>query len=200
MTTKIDEFWNKMKDINKDEYKKIMEYLFEEYGTKLYCNRFGIGNCHEYAICDLISKLGLKSTVHQNATRIDICVEDIDKFSIKYSSGGNIKLHNSNNCSNTDLSMVNTLLVTPTMWWFLIPTEIEKLGIVLNAYIKNTGDGLELMKSLLTILKDKEYKYMFEYSININKKNCKNKEINRIIYDSIKEKIQSTYHSSENVQ
>jgi hypothetical protein len=182
----IKEFWSILEHQNKDEFKKIMKFLLEEYGTALHCNRFAIGNCHEYAISDLIRATHLETEVLQNAKRIDIHIKSFRKFSIKYSSGGNIKLHNSNNIVNVDISMADTLLVTPTRWWFLEKGEIEKTGIILSNYLKNTGDGLELMSSIFKELKAKEYPFTFEFDIGADKKACKNKEINQIIYDFAK--------------
>ena len=187
----LDTFWDILKTQDKTEFKKLMKFLLEEYGTALHCNRFAIGNCHEYAISDLIRETSLETEVLQNAKRIDINIKGFRKFSIKYSSGGNVKLHNSNNSINTDVSMVDTLLVTPTRWWFLTQPEIEKLDIILKDYLKNTGDGLELTSGIFTILKTKGYPYMFDFDIGADKTCCKHAEINRIIYDAVKAKLAS---------
>lgn len=187
-TFNLAEVTKRFKYANKDAFKRVYQNLMLEYGTRLHCNRFPIGNCIGYAIVDLTKEIGFQVVEHQSATRIDMKIEGFGKFSIKYSSGGNnIKLHNSNNQSNTDISMRNTLLVTPTTWWFLQPLEIENMGISLNDYLKNTGDGLELKSSILTALKKTHYPFMFDFDIRIDKSKCKNKEISRIIYDSIKQ-------------
>ena len=83
--------WQKIQDQNKEEYDKLMKYLLAEYGTSLHCNRFAIGNCHEYAICDLVKGTGLEVCLYQDAKRIDIEILKFGRISIKYSSGGNIK-------------------------------------------------------------------------------------------------------------
>jgi hypothetical protein len=188
-TLSLTEFMTKLKNQDKTAYKQMMQHLMSEYGSSLHCNRFAIGNCNEYAIGDLIVATGLGANVLQNAKRVDIDIDRFGKFSIKYSSGGNVKLHNSNNQSNTDVSMCDTLLVTPTTWWFLRPTEIEALGITLKDYLHNTGDGLELKSSILTALKAKNYPHVFAFDISVKKTECKNKEINRIIYDHIKAEL-----------
>ena len=181
------EVMKRLECANKGEFKRVYQNLMLEFGTSLHCNRFPIGNCIEYAIVDLTKEIGFPVIGHQNAKRIDIEIEGFGQFSIKYSSGGNIKLHNSNNQSNKDISMCDTLLVTPTTWWFLRPQEIENIGISLNDYLKNTGDGLELKSSILTALKKKKYPFMFEFDISVDKSECKNREISRLIYDAIKE-------------
>jgi hypothetical protein len=185
----IDHFWDKIEKQNKDKFKTMMKYLLEEYGTGLHCNRFTIGNCHEYAIEDLINDTGLKAKINQNEKRTDIYIEGFRNISIKYSSTGAIKLHNSNNCSNSDMSMVDTILVTPTEWWFLAPEEIEKVGISLTDYLENTGDGLQLLRKILKELKNKNYPYKFECVIGADKTKCKNNEIARPFYEIVKSKL-----------
>jgi len=188
-TLALSDFMNRLKSQDKTDYRNMMQYLMSEYGSSLHCNRFAIGNCNEYAIADLVTATGLQVKVLQNAKRVDIEISGFGKFSIKYSSGGNIKLHNSNNQSNSDVSMCDTLLVTPSTWWFLRPSEIEALGISLKDYLHNTGDGLELKSSILTVLKSKKYPYVFAFDISVNKSECKNQEINRIIYDTVKAEL-----------
>lgn len=190
-TLTVSEFFERLKNQNKDEFQTLMKQILEEQGTALHCNRFAVGNCHEYAISELIQSMGLETEVESNAKRIDISVKNFRKFSIKYSSGGNIKLHNSNNTSNTDYSMVDTLLVTPTEWWFLVPNEIAKQDIDLKEFLKSTGDGLQLMSRILTVLHTKKYPYHFACDIRVDKKKCKNLEINRIVYESIKKTLSS---------
>jgi hypothetical protein len=185
----IDHFWDKIEKQNKDKLKLIVNHLLEEYGTSLHCNRFAFGNCLEYAIRELINDTGLKATNNQNEKRTDIYIERFRNISIKYSSTGAIKLHNSNNCSNSDMSMVDTILVTPTEWWFLVPEEIEKIGISLSDYLKNTGDGLQLLRKILTTLKKNNYSYRFECVIGADKTNCKHKEIALIVYEIVKSKL-----------
>jgi hypothetical protein len=181
-------FMDALKNHDKTPYKDFMTHIMTEFGTSLHCNRFGVGNCNEYAIADLIEGLGYPLKRHQNAKRIDIEVNNFRKFSIKYSGGGNIKLHNSNNQTNTDMKMCDTLLVNPKGWWFLSPSDIEELGIPLKDYLNNTGDGLELKASIFPRLKEKKYPHFFDFDISVDKSQCKNKEINRIIYDALKSK------------
>jgi len=187
----IDEFMKKLESLDKTHYKNVMQHLMMDYGTGLPCNRFAIGNCNEYAISDLIQESGIPCTVHTNAKRYDMHIPQIGTVSIKYSTTGDIKLHNSNNHTNTDMSMHDTLLVTDSEWWFLRTSEIEQLGIPLKDYIKNTGDGLGLKRSILTRLRKENYAHMFEFDIRVDKSTCKNMDINRIIYDSVKAHIKA---------
>jgi len=175
----------KLKAADKTLYVKLMRHLFTEYGTGLHCNRFPIGNCNEYAIADVVRSTGLQITEMQNAVRIDQSVEGVGRYGIKYSSSGDIKLHNSNNVSNTDMTMHDTLLVTPTEWWYLRESEMRAVNVDVKPYLKNTGDGLSLNRSILTALRTSHYPHFFPFDISIDKKVCKNKEIARVLYDAI---------------
>jgi len=178
-------FIKKLQEADKANYLIIMRHLMTEYGTALHCNRFAIGNCNEYAIADVVRGTGLKVTEMQDATRVDQEVVGLGKYSIKYSGSGDIKLHNSNNVANTDTIMHNTLLVTPDEWWYLTLEEMSLVGVDYKLYLKNTGDGLSLKRTILTALKHKGYKHFCHFDIAVDKKQCKNKETSRVFYDAI---------------
>jgi hypothetical protein len=173
-------------EADKSKYSTLMKHLMAEYGTALHCNRFAIGNCNEYAIADVVRGTGLKVTEMQDATRVDQEVVGLGTYSIKYSGSGDIKLHNSNNITNTDTTMHNTLLVTPDEWWYLTPEEMALVGVDYKMYLKNTGDGLSLKRTILSALKTSGYKHFFHFDIAVDKKQCKNKETSRVFYDAIK--------------
>lgn len=181
-------FWTKMRAADKDEYKSIIQTLMTEYGTALPCNRFGIGNCNEYAIADVIRGAGLVVEELQNAKRVDIRVRDFGDISLKFTTVTTVKLHNSLG-ANTDMTLTDTLLVTPTEWWFLTQSEIAKHGVTISEYLKNNGDGLTLNLKLLKELKRRNYPWVFECNLALDKSKCKNQEIARLIYDAIKARI-----------
>lgn len=185
----VSHFVEKLKSQDKSEYKRLMIHLLEEYGCGLHCNRFAIGNCHEYAIEDLVRATGFTVENLSNAKRYDLNIKEFGYLSIKYSSTGDIKLHNSNNVSNKDMSMVDTLLVTPTHWWILTTQEMGKVGVDVKDYLKNTDDGLQLKRTILTELGRRSYPHVFACSIEIDKKKCKNKETSRVFYNAIKEQL-----------
>jgi hypothetical protein len=183
------EFLETLKNADKTEYLMVMKHIMAEYGTSLHCNRFAIGNSNEYAVADVVRSTGLNVIEMQDASRVDQEVIGLGKYSIKYSGSNNIKLHNSNNISNTDTTMHNTLLVTPTEWWYLTPEEMTLVGINYKDFLKNTGDGLALKRTILTSLKSKGYKHFFHFDISVDKKKCKNKETSKVFYDSIKAQL-----------
>jgi len=182
-------FMQTLKAADKTKYSTLMKHLMLEYGTALHCNRFAIGNCNEYAIADLVRSTGLEVTEMQDASRVDQEVKGLGKYSIKYSGSGDIKLHNSNNISNTDMSMHNTLLVTPDEWWYLTPDDMAAVGINYKDYLKNTGDGLALKRTILSALKAVKYLHFFAFDIIVDKKQCKNKETSKVFYDAIKAQL-----------
>lgn len=179
-------FINTLKAADKTKYSTIMNHVMTEYGTSLHCNRFAIGNCNEYAIADLIRATGLEVTEMQDAHRVDQEVKGLGAYSIKYSGSGDIKLHNSNNCSNTDMCMHTTLLVTPKEWWYLISDDMTSVGVNVKEYLTNKGDGLSLKRSILTTLKAAKYPHWFTFDSEVDKKLCKHKETSRVFYDAIK--------------
>lgn len=188
----VSQLTEKLKNQDKTEYKKLMLHILEDYGCALHCNRFAIGNCHEYAIEDIVRATGLTVQNLQDAVRVDLNIKEFGRISIKYSSTGDIKLHNSNNVANKDMSMVDTLLVTPTDWWILTTAEMAKVGLDVKEYLKNSGDGLQLKRTILTELTKKKYPHRFAHSIEIDKKKCKNKETSRVFYDFIKSQLASS--------
>jgi hypothetical protein len=184
----LETFWTKMRDVDKTAYKRIIQTLMMEYGTALPCNRFGIGNCNEYAIADVIRSTGLIVEELQNAKRVDIRVRDFGDFSLKFTTVASVKLHNSLG-ANTDMTLTDTLLVTPTEWWYLTQTEIAKHGLTISDYLKNNGDGLTLNLKLLKELKKRSYPWVFACDLELDKSKCKNQEIARLIYDAIKARV-----------
>jgi hypothetical protein len=188
----VSQLTEKLKNQDKTDYKKLMLHILEDYGCALHCNRFAIGNCHEYAIEDIVRATGLTVQNLQDAVRVDLNIKEFGRISIKYSSTGDIKLHNSNNVANKDMSMVDTLLVTPTDWWILTTAEMMKVGVDVKEYLKNSGDGLQLKRTILTALTKNKYPHCFAHSIEIDKKKCKNKETSRVFYEYIKSQLAST--------
>jgi hypothetical protein len=177
---------NALRNANKEQYSKIMTHIMSEYGTALHCNRFAVGNANEYAIAELVRSTGLEVIEMQDASRVDQEVKGLGKYSIKYSGSGDIKLHNSNNISNTDMNMHDTLLVTPDEWWYLAPESMSSVGVDYKEYLKNTGDGLALKRTILSKLKANNYPHFFKFALAVDKKQCKNKETSKVFYDAIK--------------
>lgn len=181
------DFW-KIFSSNKsrfETFEKRCKWMFTEYGTSLVCNRFDIGNCVEYGMTDLLKSLNLPVKEWTNEKRIDLEVQGYDKLSIKYSSCGNIKLHNSLG-ENKDFTLKKTILITPSKI-FLIDEEMCKPYLDIKTFLKNTKDGLELKRSILTQLSKKSYPYSLEIDINVDKKECKNQECARVFWNHVLE-------------
>jgi len=167
--------------------KNKIEYLLNEFGTKEPCNRFDVGNCIEYILRELLNDCGLEVQSLPNAKRIDINIIRYGCLSIKYSSVGDITLHNSNSCINKDVSFTDTLLMTCDKIYLVTDKSLLKNNIDINEYLKNTGDSLKLKRSILTKLEKNNYPYIIDFKLNINKNTCKNRLTSKLFYEKMSE-------------
>jgi hypothetical protein len=181
-----EDFWKGfISDLNspKNHLKRQIEYLLVEFGTKKPCNRFDVGNSIEFIIVDYINKFcGFKCSELPNAKRVDIDIYNYKQLSIKYSSTGDITLHNSNSSINKDIDMKDTVLLTPNKIYLITNAELCKNNINIDDYIKNTGDSLKLKRAILKELEKKNYPYIYDININHNKSECKNRLCSKIFY------------------
>jgi hypothetical protein len=180
----IANLFHELRVADKGLFKKRVQFMMKKYGTSLPCNRFDIGNSIEAAVKDIIVSAGRKVELKTNAKRIDIEVEGLLSISIKYSSGSEIRLHNSLG-TNVDMSMTTTLLVTPTEWWILDTAEIARYSIRLDDYLVNHGDSLGLKRSLLTTLKRAAYPYVFAFDLELDQSACEHLPTYQIFYDYV---------------
>lgn len=155
--------------------KEFLEYILNEYGTKLPCNRFAIGNSIEVLCGETLSNCGYVVELKQNAKRIDVFLKDYGNLSIKFSSTGDITLHNSNSCINKDEKLIDTLLITTSKIYLLLNNRLVDYDIDLKNYLVNTGDSLKLKRSILTKLAEVKYPYVVNFHIHYDKENCKNR-------------------------
>lgn len=160
---------------------KIM-FLMNEFGTSMPCNRFAVGNSVEFILAEFLECHNLSVDRLPNAKRIDLCINDHHRLSIKYSSSGNIKLHNSNNSINHDEQMTDLVLLTTKELYLITRQALKEHNIVATEYIKNTGDGLALQRRFLTFLKKNNYPYVMSLCMKIDKTNCKNRSCCRVFY------------------
>jgi hypothetical protein len=163
--------------------KNKLKYLLDEFGTKEPCNRFDVGNCIEYILCEFLDGCGLKTQSMPNAKRIDVIILKYGCLSIKYSSVGDITLHNSNSCINKDETFTDTLLMTLDKIYLLTNKSLINNKININDYLKNTGDSLKLKRSILTKIEKSNYPYIIDFNLQINKKICKNRLTSRLFYE-----------------
>jgi hypothetical protein len=176
--------WKNIKQVKIEEYIDKIKYLLLEFGTKELCNRFDVGNVIEFIIAELINSTGYNVEELPNAKRIDLCINGNYNLSIKYSSVGDITLHNSNRCINKDLHLTDLLLLTTSQLYLITNKELQKNNIDVNQYIKNTGDGLKLQRKILKVLENKKYPFIIEFNITIDKKVCKNRLCSKVFYNS----------------
>ena len=181
--------WNKIES-NSDllvSKQKKMEYLLNEFGTKEPCNRFDIGNCIEFITGEILTECGLSVKELPNAKRVDLDIEDYGPLSVKYSSCGEITLHNSNSCMNKDENMTDLILLTTEKLYLITNSSLKDYNIEINDYIKNAGDSLKLKRKILKKLEDVKYPFMIDFKLNIDKTKCKNRLTSKVFYEKFSE-------------
>tara|TARA_B100001142_G_C14276303_1_gene632983 strand:+ start:268 stop:975 length:708 start_codon:yes stop_codon:yes gene_type:complete len=164
------------------DFQDKARYILKNYGTSLPCNRFDVGNSLEFLLGDYIRNCGMTVDQLPNAKRIDITVNQTYGLSIKYSSSGDIKLHNSNNCVNTDMCMTNLILMTPEKVYLITNENLADHGINVNDYLKNTGDALSLKRNILTQFRKTDFPYNFDIDFKIEKSECEHKSCAEVFY------------------
>lgn len=170
---------------NKEYYTNKIKYILNEYGTSLYCNRFDVGNCIEFIVTEMLKSTKLNVEEFSNAKRYDIIIDNKYQLSIKYSSSGDITLHNSNSQTNKDTKFNNLLLLIKTKIYFITKHGLREYGINVNDYLKNAGDSLKLKRKILTELDKKNYQYQIDFNIETKKEDCKNKLCSKAFYNII---------------
>tara|TARA_A100001015_G_C15043512_1_gene741616 strand:- start:918 stop:1709 length:792 start_codon:yes stop_codon:yes gene_type:complete len=184
--------WNYITKSNKYSFIDKIKYLLLEFGTKEPCNRFDVGNSIEFIIGDLIESTGCDVDELPNAKRIDLCINNNYNISIKYSSVGDVTLHNSNSSVNTDTQMTDLLLLTTNKLYLITNQQIKKHNIVLDNYIVNKGDSLKLKRSILKVLETNNYPFITDFDVNVEKKNCKNRLCSKVFYAHFLEEYQKS--------
>ena len=181
-----DSLWNSINAHDFIYFENFIKYILLEYGTSQPCNRFDIGNSLEFAICDELKSMGYEIDELPNAKRIDLCINNTYQLSIKYSSGGDITLHNSNSSINKDCTFTDLLLLTPKSLYLLTKDNIGSINIDINEYLVNTGDSLKLKRSLLTELDKLGFRFRKLIDLNIDKKNCRHQLCAKKFYEMAK--------------
>ena len=190
-------FWNSVSSGDLKDLQERAKHILEIYGTSLPCNRFDVGNSMEFLLTDYLRSLGFSISEYPNAKRIDIAVEGYLNLSIKYSSIGNITLHNSNSCINKDLHMTDLLLLTPSCLFLITHKNLKEVGINIDDYLVNKGDSLKLKRTLLTKLKNINFKYRIPCSLKVNKSKCLNKSCAKVFYQKAMQDYDEVKSSSK---
>jgi len=177
------DLWNLLQKCEKEECISIIKFALLEFGTREPCNRFDVGNSIEFLLGHMLKKAGANVMELPNEKRVDLCINSYYKISIKYSSSGDITLHNSNGSVNKDLVMTDLLLLTPKKLYLITNKELCEYGIDVTKYLKNTGDSLRLKRSLLPVLGRKKYQYIMDFNIEIDKSQCKNRLTSKIFFE-----------------
>lgn len=161
---------------------KKINYLLNEFGTKELCNRFDVGNTIEFIIIDYLKLIGFNVNECPNEKRIDLTINNDYNLSIKFSSIGEITLHNSNSCINKDETMSNLFVITLTKLYLITNKSLVDYNINIKDYLRNAGDSLKLRRSLLTKLEKEKYPYIMDFKLNYDKNKCKNRLCSKVFY------------------
>ena len=178
----IDNVWYHLYNSDFTQTEDKIKYLLKEYGTSRPCNRFDIGNCIEFLLKDHIQSLGFEVEEKSNAKRIDIIIDKDYELSIKYSSIGDITLHNSNSSINKDYRFTDVIVMTPCNLYLLTKDKLKEYSIDVDDYLMNAGDSLKLKRTILKRLKNSNYPFCKEINITVDKTQCKNKSCAEMFY------------------
>ena len=161
------------------DFQGKVEYLLHEFGTSQHCNRFDVGNSIESLIIDILKKNGatVKHLQHEKRYDLQITINNKNsrKLSIKFTSSGDIKLHNSNNSVNKDMKMKDTIIITLDKLILISDETLTEHNISLTNFLVNKGDGLSLKRTALKELQKKNYPHIYDLKINYDKTTCKNR-------------------------
>ena len=189
----IDDLWSFLvsNEPARRTFNKRVEYILNQFGTALSCNRFAIGECIEYAATDLLNEIGIRAEAVSSEKRIDIRINNVaglTAISSKYVSTGNhVILYNAQRTVATDMTLHPTLLFLANEWWLLIPSVIEKLGVSIKEYLKNTTDSVQLSFKMLASLRRLNYPYCLAHAIAYDKESCPKKATSEVLYRIVKD-------------
>lgn len=196
----VDTFWSQLEKVDTSKFQRYCKHILSVYGTSLRCNRFDVGNCIEFSFADyMLRSIGFDVEKLPNADRYDILVKNYGHLSIKYSSSGPIKLHNSLG-GNKDMNFKDTVMITPTMMYLLVETKLKELGIIISDYLENTKDGLSLKRGILKNLEKAKYPFMMMIDIQVDKRTCQNKQCAEVVYNFIREQLQKQEDEEKNIE
>lgn len=182
----LSEFWERVATGSKTSWTRQVEFVLQTFGTSLSCNRFAVGEVIEKCTCAYLNSVGIHAIDVPSAKRYDTRIENVEgleALSLKFvSTDGEVTLHNSQRKTNTDMTMIPTLLFRLKDWWFLHPPTIAALGINVCDFMKNTGDSLHLSFKLLSVLAEKGYPYHIEHTLRYDKDACSKKATSDLLY------------------
>jgi len=185
----IDQFWKAVSDGSKDRWKQVTEFILNQFGTNLSCNRFAVGEVIEDATGDFLKACNIAAECVPSEKRIDINITNVNTLiglSSKFVSTGNhVILYNAQRSDVKDYNLSPTLLFLMNEWWFLYPPLIAELGINVKDYMNNTKDSLQLSFNLLNILRERNYPYHLDFNINYDKSTCLMKATSDLTYKII---------------
>jgi hypothetical protein len=186
----VESFWSQFTKVDVSKFQRFCKHILSEYGTSRACNRFDVGNCIEFSFADDMLKQIPGSDVEKlpNALRYDIHIKGHGHLSIKYTSSGDVRLHNSLG-ENKDMSVKDTMIITPNAMYLLVDTKIQEFGVSIADYLLNKGDALVLKRKLLKDLEKVKYPFMRKINIQVDRRDCKHNQCSEVLYRFIKDQL-----------
>lgn len=170
--------WNKFASNSlMDKFKQRIRFVLQEYGTTLYENRFSTGMVIEDELVDYLKRINVPSRVVTQANRIDINIETLGEFSVKYAKG-DVILHNSRG-ENKDMDMVNSIILTPSDTFMIIPSILRTYNITLADFVVDRKDSFVLSKKIFPALKKEQYPFIA--ALDLHCSNCSHVSVRNLV-------------------
>ena len=167
---RLKHFWIKFNESDKSLLLDWINFNMKTYGTTRSENRNIFGVLIERFFIKHLTDIGFSVESLGDTKRVDIQVENVGYFSLKWSKTGDIKLHNSLGF-NRDITFHSTIIITPSSIWLITEELVKLYDISLHSYLKNTGDGLSLKRTILTRLDKLNYKFRCPVMISTQSNN-----------------------------
>jgi hypothetical protein len=195
----VENFWSQFTEVDVSQFQIFCKHILSVYGTSRACNRFDVGNCIEFSFADdMLRSIGFDVESLPNAVRYDIHVKGHGHLSIKYTSSGDITLHNSQGM-NKDMNIKDTMIITPSGMYLLEDVKIKEFGITISEYLTDKGDKLILKRKILKDLEKAKYPLIRMIDIQVDKRTCQHKQCSEVLYKFIKQQLQKQDEERKNI-
>ena len=135
------------------------------------------------AFSEFVTSMGNRVECASHAKRIDAKIDDVGEISLKYSSGGNVTLHNVRSGINADFHVHPTIVLRPNGMYFLLEEELKKCTIELKDYLVDAKSSLELKQSIFKAIETHAPVLFIPLVIRSFKKECLRKNCFEVIYN-----------------
>lgn len=168
----MDAFWIKLSTADKSHMVRNIELYLWNYGTSLPCNRFDVGNSIELEFTRFVQSIGSTARHTTHATRTDVDIEGVGAVSLKYSSGGNVTLHNVRSGVNKDFALHPTIVLRPEGLYLLETTMMAAASMDVKDYLRDDKSSLTMKGVVFADIRRKANHLHIPLVIRTFKKEC----------------------------